>query len=151
MIMPEVSEELQNLAARHQELQRRAEAIREEMNMVQASIASCDRAIETIGELKKAREEKESAETMVPLGFGSFAHAEIRDTDRIVVNLGAGFSAEKTADGAVETLKSRREQLGKIMEQMNASLAKFAQGMQALEAEATSMSRVTPPSPGRAF
>ncbi|MDD4497288.1 MAG: prefoldin subunit alpha, partial [Methanosarcinaceae archaeon] len=73
------------------------------------------------------------------------------DTDRIVVNLGAGFSAEKTADGAVETLKSRREQLGKIMEQMNASLAKFAQGMQALEAEATSMSRVTPPSPGRAF
>lgn len=139
--MPEVSEELKNLAARHQEFQKRAEAIREDLNMAQASIASCDRAIESIGELKKAREEKESAATMVSLGFGSFAHAEIRETDRIVVNLGAGYSAEKTADDAVETLKSRREQLGKIMEQMNASLTQFAQGMKALEAEATSMSQ----------
>lgn len=139
--MPEVSEELRALAAKHQDLQRRTEAIREEMNMVQASIASCDRAIQTIKELKKTREEKGSAQTMVPLGFGSFAHAEVQDIDKIVVNLGAGYSAEKPADEAVETLDLRKEQLGKILEQMNASLAKFVQAMQALEAEVASKSR----------
>lgn len=150
--MPEVSEELRNLAAKHQELQRRAEAIREEINMVQASIASCDRAIETIGELKKARDKQESATTMVPLGFGAFAHAEIREIDKLVVNLGAGYSAEKTAEEAEETLKKRREQLGKVMEQLNASLAKFIQGMQALEAEVRRKSKAaSSPNPGQAF
>jgi len=134
--MPEVSEEIRNLAARHQEFQRQAEALQQEMSMVQASIASCDQAIATINELKKAGEEGKGAETMVPVGFGSFVHAEIKNVDKVVVNLGAGFSAEKSTDGAIETLNRRKEQLKKILEQMNASLTQFVQGMQALEAEA---------------
>jgi len=134
--MPEVSEEIRNLAARHQEFQRQAEALKQEMNMVQASIASCDQAIATINELKKTGEEGKATETMVPVGFGSFVHAEIKNVDKVVVNLGAGFSAEKSSEGAIETLNNRKEQLTKILEQMNASLTKFLQGMQALEAEA---------------
>jgi prefoldin alpha subunit len=74
---------------------------------------------------------------MVPVGYGSYAHAEIKNVDKIIVNLGSGFSAEKTAAEAIETLNRRKEQLTKILEQMNASLTKFAQGIQALEAEAT--------------
>lgn len=137
--MQEVSEEIRSLAARHQEYHRQAEALKQEMNMVQASIASCDQAIETINELKKAGEEGKGAETMVPIGFGSFVHAEVKNVDRVVVNLGAGFSAEKSVDGAIETLNRRKEQLAKILEQMNASLTKFMQGIQALEAEAAKL------------
>ncbi|MCQ1534331.1 prefoldin subunit alpha [Methanosarcina sp. KYL-1] len=137
--MAEVSEEIRSLAARHQEFQRQAEALQQEMSMVQASIASCDQTIVTINELRKASEEGKTAETMVPLGFGSFIHAEIKNADRVIVNLGAGFSAEKTADEAIETLNRRKEQLTKILEQMNASLTKFVQGMQALEAEAAKL------------
>ena len=130
---------IRNLAARYQEFQRQAEALRQEMNMVQASISSCDQTIVTINELKTASAEGKTAETMVPVGFGSFVHAEIKNADRIIVDLGAGFSAEKTADEAIETLNRRKEQLTKILEQMNASLTKFIQGMQALEAEATKL------------
>jgi len=135
--MDEVSEDLRNLAARYQEFQRQAEAIKQEMGMVQASISSCDQTILTINELKASSSEGKTAETMVPVGFGSYVHAEIKNGDRIIVNLGAGFSAEKTADEAVETLNRRKAQLTKILEQMNASLTKFVQGMQSLEAEAT--------------
>ena len=137
--MAEVSEDIRNLAARHQEFQRQAEALRQEMNMVQASISSCDQTIVTINELKTASAEGKTAETMVPVGFGSFVHAEIKNADKIIVDLGAGFSAEKTADEAIETLNRRKEQLTKILEQMNASLTKYVQGMQALEAEATKL------------
>lgn len=137
--MAEVSEDVRNLAARYQEFQRQAEALREEMSMVQASISSCDQTIITINELKTASAEGKVAETMVPVGFGSFVHAEIRNAERIIVNLGAGFSAEKTADEAIETLNRRKEQLTKILEQMNASLTKYVQGMQALEAEAAKL------------
>jgi prefoldin alpha subunit len=136
--MENVSEDdLRNLAARYQEFQRQAEALRQEMNVIQASIANCDQTIVTINELKAATVEGKTAETMVPVGYGSYAHAEIKNVDKIIVNLGSGFSAEKTADEAIETLNRRKEQLTKILEQMNASLTKFAQGIQALEAEAT--------------
>ncbi len=135
--MVEVSEEdIRNLAARHQEFQRQAEGLRQQMNMVQASITSCDQTIVTINELKTASAEGRTAETMVPVGFGSFVHAEIKNADKIIVDLGAGFSAEKTADEAIETLDRRKEQLMKILEQMNASLTNYLQGMQALESEA---------------
>ncbi len=134
--MAEVSEDFRNLAVKHQEFQRQAEALRQQMSMVQASITSCDQTIVTINELKTASAEGKTAETMVPVGFGSFVHAEIKNADKIVVDLGAGFSAEKTADEAIETLNRRKEQLTKILEQMNASLTNYVQGMQALESEA---------------
>ncbi|WP_292374148.1 prefoldin subunit alpha [Methanosarcina sp. UBA411] len=134
--MAEVSEDIRNIAARHQEFQRQAEALRQQMNMVQASITSCDQTIVTIDELKTASAEDKIAETMVSVGFGSFVYAEIKNADKVVVDLGAGFSAEKTADEAVETLNRRKEQLMKILEQMNASLTNYVQGMQALESEA---------------
>lgn len=137
--MTQVSEEIRNLAARHQELQRQAEALRQEMNMVQASIASCDQAIATINELKTASEAGKAAETMIPVGFGSYVYAEVKNVDKVIVNLGAGFSAEETKEEAIETLNRRKEQLTKILEQMNASLTKVAQGMQSLETEAAKL------------
>ncbi|HET8687961.1 MAG TPA: prefoldin subunit alpha [Methanosarcina sp.] len=137
--MAEVGEDFRNLAVRHQEFQRQAEALRQQMNMVQASITSCDQTIVTINELKIASAEGRTAETMVPVGFGSFVHAEIKNADKVIVDLGAGFSAEKTADEAIETLDRRKEQLTKILEQMNASLTNYVQGMQALESEAVKL------------
>jgi prefoldin alpha subunit len=134
--MAEVSEDVRNMAARYQEFQRQAETLRQQMNMVQASITSCDQTIITINELKTASTEGRIAETMVPVGFGSFVHAEIKNADKVIVDLGAGFSAEKTAEEAVETLNRRKEQLTKILEQMNTSLTNYLQGMQALENEA---------------
>lgn len=135
--MAEVSEDMRNLAVRYQEFQKQAEALRQEMSVVQASITSCDQTIVTINELKAATAEGKTAETMIPVGYGSYAHAEIKNPDKIIVNLGSGFSAEKTADEALDVLKRRKEQLTKLLEQMSASLTKFAQGMQAMEAEAT--------------
>ncbi len=137
--MAEVSEDIRNLAARHQEFQRQAEALKQEMSMVQASVSSCDQTIVTINELKAASEAGKAAETMVPVGFGSYVYAEVKNANRVIVNLGAGFSAEETAEEAIETLNRRKEQLTKIFEQMNASLTQFVQGMQTLEAEAAKL------------
>jgi prefoldin alpha subunit len=140
--MEEVSEDFKNLAARYQEFQRQTEALRQEMGVVQASITNCDQTIVTVNELKTATAEGKTAETMIPVGFGSYVHAEIKNVDKIIVNLGSGFSAEKTADEAIETLNRRKEQLTKLLEQMNASLTKYIQGMQALEAEAARLQQI---------
>ena len=140
--MVEISEDARNIASKYQEFQRETEALRQEMSMIQVSISSCDQTIIAINELKAASAEGKIAETMVPVGFGSFVYAEVKKADRIIVDLGAGFRAEKTVDEAIETLNSRKEQLMKILEQMSASLTKFIQSMQALEVEAAKIQQL---------
>ena len=108
--MVEISEDARNIASKYQEFQRETEALRQEMSMIQVSISSCDQTIIAINELKAASAEGKIAETMVPVGFGSFVYAEVKNADRIIVDLGAGFRAEKTVDEAIETLNSRKEQ-----------------------------------------
>ena len=140
--MVEISEDARNIASKYQEFQRETEALKQEMSMIQVSISSCDQTIIAINELKAASAEGKIAETMVPVGFGSFVYAEVKKADRIIVDLGAGFRAEKTVDEAIETLNSRKEQLTKILEQMSASLTKFIQSMQALEVEAAKIQQL---------
>ena len=140
--MAEISEDARNLALSIRSSREQTEALRQEMSMIQASISSCDQTIIAINELKAASAEGKIAETMVPVGFGSFVYAEVKNADRIIVDLGAGFRAEKTADEAIETLNSRKEQLTKILEQMSASLTKFIQSMQALEVEAAKIQQL---------
>lgn len=135
--MAEVSEQdVRNLAMQHQELQKRAEMIQQQMSAIQMSAEDCGRAIVAVDELKDA---EDGVETMLPIGSGSYIHAKLNKVDKVVVNVGAGISVEKTMDGAKETLTKRSEQLGKIHEQMSASLAQIAQNLQAIEAKASEM------------
>ncbi len=135
--MAGVSEQdVKNLAMQHQELQKRAEMVQQQMSAIQMSAEDCVRAIVAIDELKDA---EDGVETMLPIGSGSYIHAKLNKVDKVVVNVGAGISVEKTMDGAKETLTKRSEQLGKILEQMNASLAQITQNLQAIEAKATEL------------
>ncbi|MBN1134009.1 MAG: prefoldin subunit alpha [Methanosarcinaceae archaeon] len=130
--MAEVTEEeVRNLAMQHREYQKRAEAIQQQMNMVQISRDDCIRALATIEELDAL---EEGIETMVPIGAGSFVYGSFNDLSKVIVNVGAGISVEKSIDGAKEILNHRKEELGKILENMNVSLNKIAQGMQSIEA-----------------
>lgn len=130
--MAEVTEEeVRNLAMQHREYQKRADAIQQQMNMVQISRDDCIRALATIEELDAL---EEGIETMVPIGAGSFVYGNFNDLSKVIVNVGAGISVEKSIDGAKEILNHRKEELGKILENMNVSLTKIAQGMQSIEA-----------------
>ncbi len=135
--MAEVSEQdVRNIAMQHQELQKRAEIVQQQMAAIQMSREDCVRAIVAIDELKDA---EDGVETMLPIGSGSYIHAKLSKVDKVVINVGAGISVEKTLDGAKETLTVRSEQLGKMLEQMNATLAQIGQNLQAVEAKATEM------------
>ena len=119
--MAEVSEEVRNLAARYQEFQRQAEALRQQMNMVQASITSCDQTMVTINELKTASVEGKITETMVPIGF--VVHAEIKmqiETCRPWIRLQCRKRQMKPL-----RLPTAEKQLMKILQQMNASLIHY--------------------------
>jgi prefoldin alpha subunit len=125
-----------SLLMQHREYQRRAESLQQQLNMVSLSAQDCQRAITTIEELEK---EKEGAHTMVPIGSGSFVYAKLDMIDKVVVNVGAGISIEKSVPEAKEILQRRKSELDKILEKMNTTLGQLAQGMQAIEAHVATL------------
>ncbi|MCC7575564.1 MAG: prefoldin subunit alpha [Methanomethylovorans sp.] len=125
-----------SLLMQHREYQRRAEALQQQISMVTLSAQDCQRAITTIEELEK---EKAGAQTMVPIGSGSFVYAKLDMIDKVVVNVGAGISIEKSVPEAKDILQRRKSELDKILEKMNTTLGQLAQGMQAIEAQVAAL------------
>jgi len=125
-----------SLLMQHREYQRRAEALQQQISMVSLSAQDCQRAITTIEELEK---EKAGAQTMVPIGSGSFVYAKLDMIDKVVVNVGAGISIEKSVPEAKEILQRRKSELDKILEKMNNTLGQLDQGMQSIEAQVAAL------------
>lgn len=132
--MSEVSEQdVRNLAVQHRELQNQAESLQQQMGMVQMSIEECTRAIGTLEELEAV---SGSINTMLPLGGGAFVHANVANVEKVVVSVGAGISVEKSPAEAKELLNQRKEELSKVVERLNGSIAQVGQRIQSIESMA---------------
>ncbi|KAF5412762.1 MAG: Prefoldin subunit alpha [Candidatus Methanogasteraceae archaeon] len=126
-------EELQGLLAQHDEYKAQAEVLAGQMDAIQMSILECERATNTIDAL----ETEDEVMSLVPIGAGSFVHAKLVPSDRTIVGLGSGVSAEMSADAARTCLNDRKEKLTKILEQMNKTLNEIAGRVQMIQAEAS--------------
>lgn len=129
----EGQQNIQNLALQHRELQKRAQTIQQQTNMLQMSIDDCGRAITTLEDLQSF---SKNPDTLVPIGAGSFVNAHIANDNKVVVEVGAGISVEKDVDGAKITLNKRKEDLQKVLEQMNQNLEQINQRIQSIESMA---------------
>ena len=60
-------------------------------------------AIESIQSLKQ----KQTSDTLVPIGMATYVKTKISSDDKIVLNIGAGVSIEKDAETAMNYLEAR--------------------------------------------
>lgn len=118
------------LVNQHREFQKRAEMLQQQVSMVQISMEDCNRALGTIEELSNV---SEGSEMMFPIGSGSFVYANISHADTVVVDVGAGISAERPIADAKEILERRKERLTSAHDNMNNNLIQITQQMQAIE------------------
>ena len=123
-------QQLQDMAARHQQYQYQGEAIAQQINMVKITIKDVETALTTIISLK---DETAGKEILVPIGFSSFVNATLTSPDKVVIGIGAGVSVEKKTDDAKAFLEKRRDELNKYYEQLNNALGKLAGEMQNIE------------------
>jgi prefoldin alpha subunit len=123
-------QQLQELAARHQQYQYQGEAIAQQMNMVKITIKDVETALTTITSLK---DETAGKEILVPIGFSSFVNATLTSPDKVVIGVGAGVSVEKKTDDAKAFLEKRKDELNKYYEQLNNAFGKLAGEMQNIE------------------
>ncbi len=123
-------QQLQELAARHQQYQYQAESIAQQINMVQMTIKDAETALTTIIAL---RDELPGKEMLVPIGFSSFVAATLTNPDKVVIGIGAGVSVEKKTDEAKRLLEKRKDELIKYNQKLNDAISKLAQEMQNIE------------------
>ncbi len=123
-------EEIRKAIALLQQYQNRAEAHRQQLALIELSIEECGSALNTLDQLGAVKADKTA---LVPIGAGAYVHATIAQVDKILMNLGAGVSAEKDSNAAKETLTKRRDEFTKMYERLNDDLRGMHNEMQKLQ------------------
>ena len=129
--------ELQSLLLRLRQYQAQAEQMSQELLFVRQAISEHDKAIETIKQLKKM---KAGDELIVPIGANSSVYVTLSSTDKIIVRVGGGVSAEKDPDSSVEYLSGMKAELENSQREMTGVLQNIEQEAQALQARLQELS-----------
>ncbi len=128
---PGGEEEVRRLVLTYQQYQAQAEALVRQISMMQLTVEGLDRALGAVDAMDKA---EEGQEMLVPIGTGSFVHAKLASREKVVLNVGAGVSMEKTASEAKETLKARKSEGSEGLKKLNEMLSRIDQEMQKIQA-----------------
>ncbi len=113
-----------------QQYQNRAEAYQQQLGLIELSIGECENALNTLNQLEKVKADKTA---LVPIGAGAYVHATIAQVDKILMNLGAGVSAEKDSNAARETLTKRKDELSKMHGRLSEDLRGMHNEVQKLQ------------------
>lgn len=97
------------------------DVLKQQIEAVNASLSELTSAEETLNSI----EGKEGTETFVPIGAGSFIITEIKSTDKVIMDLGAGVAAKKSIDETKESISSQKKELGELMNKMSGDIQKL--------------------------
>jgi len=123
--------EVQALVLRLRQYQAQAETASQELMFVRQAIGEHEKAMETIKQLKKM---KAGDELIVPIGANSLVYVTLSNTDKIIVRIGGGVSAEKDPDSSIEYLEEKKVELEGSLREMTGALQKIEQEAQKLQA-----------------
>jgi len=122
--------EVQSLVLRLRQYQTQAETTSQEMIFVRQAIGEHEKAIETIKQLKHM---KAGDEMIVPIGANSYIYVTLGNTDKIIVRIGGGVSAEKDPDSSMEYLKEKKKELENSQREMAGVLQRIEQEAQKIQ------------------
>ncbi|MHC1611203.1 MAG: prefoldin subunit alpha [Candidatus Methanospirareceae archaeon] len=129
--------ELQSLLLKLRQYQAQAEQTSQELLFIQQAIGEHDKAIETIKQLKKM---KAGDELIVPIGANSSIYVTLSSTDKIIVRVGGGVSAERDPDSSIEYLSGKKAELEESERETTEKLRRIEQEAQALQARLRELS-----------
>ncbi len=128
---PLSEQDVQNMAAQHQQMQYQAESATQQLNFVNDSIDDVIKAINTLTEFEGA---KDGHEIFIPIGAGVNVKANLVMPENVVIQVGAGISVEKNIADAKAMLDSRKDELDKYQENIQNSLSELTNRMKEIEA-----------------
>ncbi len=113
-------ESLRRQVTELQRLEEMYNALQGQIGLINAALSELQIANATLEGVKK---EKKESSLFVPIGGGTFVKAVLTDTEKVIMNLGAGVSKEKNIDEAIGGIGARITELQatmtKIEQQLN--------------------------------
>lgn len=128
------SEDIQKMSTQFQQLQYQADALSQQLDMVSASIAESDKAINTIAGFEGV---EDGHEILIPIGLGTNIMAKLSKPDYVIMEIGAGISMEKDMDNAKKSLENRKEELTKFHQTTQNNLDQIVTKMHEIESVVT--------------
>ena len=119
-------EDKQRLEALVNELntyQEQAEVLQQQIDTLNATITELSVAMDTLSTVKG----QGNNETLVPIGAGSFLITELKNTDEVIIGLGAGVAVKKKIDDAKDTITEQRTELEELRDKMSGDLQKITE------------------------
>ncbi len=113
------------------------EELQSRLNLVDAGLMEFKLATTA---LEGTKDKKPGSSILVPIGGGSYAKAQLSDSEKVIVGVGAGVAVEKTVDAAKESIRNRSEELEKVRVAIQQQLVQVAYRMEEVRAKATEMS-----------
>lgn len=109
-----------------------ADLIQQQIDSVKASINELEILETTLQSIKNG----EDLEALVPIGAGSFINAELKNTDEVIMSVGAGVAIKKDHETASENIATQKDDLNKAMNQLMENLQKISNVIEKLSPQA---------------
>ncbi|MBS7655149.1 prefoldin subunit alpha [Candidatus Bathyarchaeota archaeon] len=119
----ETEEELRKLLIENRLLEASITVIQSRLKIVNASLAEIILANLTLEGIKG---KPKGSKILVPIGAGSFIRAELADSEKMIIGVGAGASIEKTFEESIQELKARQAELEQIKVSLQQQLTQAA-------------------------
>ncbi len=118
MIIMEDQQRLQALVDELNMYQQQSEILQQQMEAMQTTLGELEILENTITALQDEKDLK----TLIPVGAGSFVNAEIKNTDEVIMSVGAGVAITKTIDEAKITINSQKEEVKEAMGKLSKNI-----------------------------
>jgi len=119
--MTEQDEKLRELALEYEHYKTQIEALQDSLSLIDTSILQIESTIEA---LSAASSLEEGREILLPVGSDSFLSAQLRDTEKAIVGIGAGYAVKKSIGDAIAELRERKGELERMREDRAKALEK---------------------------
>ncbi|MBO8181424.1 MAG: prefoldin subunit alpha [Archaeoglobus sp.] len=133
-IPPEIQEKLLIL----QQLQAEAESIQKKIFEIEIAESELDKTIETLEYFEGL---EDGVDALMNLGAGVFAYVDVKESKKMLVDVGAGVVIEREVKEVIELLKKRKEKVGKGKEQYVQLLERIYSQAQQIQKEIAEMSK----------
>ncbi len=111
----------QRLALQARQIQQGMQKAQQDLQQVEQQLKMIKSTREGIEELSK----KEEQDVIAPIGEGVYMPSEIKNTEKTLVEVGAGVVLEKTPDQAIITLGDRKDSLLDVKKKLKAQQKKL--------------------------
>ncbi len=137
---------LQRILGELSEYQTTADALRQHLSLLSASLSELSMTLEAI---KTVKELKPGTDIFVPMGSDSYITAKLGTTEKVITGLGANVAAERGIGDALKVLEERGAELERALGQAREELGKLGERIETLRPEADRiLEKVRKESPG---